>query len=1840
MKAYLIILPALLTALNASSQTMNCVTPPTGLVAWWRAEGNANDRASSNNGVAQGTLSFASGLVGQAFDFSGSLTGVVVAAVTQLNVGLADGFSIETWIKPSTIELERPIVEWNSVTGGNPWPYDVHLWISVPVGYGAGPGCLYANIVDTAGNFHWLTSAGGVISTNNFQHVALTYDKTSGQALLYLDGGVVASKNLGSFTPQTSYNLYLGSRPGGVAAAYSWAGQLDEVSLYSRVLSGAEVQSIHAASNAGKCVAANPPVASFLLNVNFGAHLNPGSLSAIKVGLAATGSTTNDFWNFYSRDGLNANDWLINSALPNLKLADGTTTTAGLVVNNAPGCWSDGSTDAMYNSYIYPFDSGNAIVTFTNLPTGQFDIYVYSPDGNYQLAVAGTDRGTKATQDSPLVNPTVWQEGRQYARFTNINVSAGQAVTVTVRPGIYGYAIISGMQIVQTATNPPPFCVPAPAGLVSWWRAEENANDAADGNNGTIAGTGTVAYGPGVVGQAFVFDGIHRDRVNVGNPTNLRLEDFTLEAWVKRSSPTVTSFDVLGADGSVAGDGACIFGYGRGGYIFALANDGRMILSRTDLDGLLSTPLVTDTNWHHLAVTKAGSSAVFYLDGVPQATPAYVHPDPYTFDDGICACTAAASIGSRGDGRGGTFFGMIDEPAVFNRPLTANEIQTIYAAGSSGKCAPSNLPPVLAPLITSQPTNLTVYVGNNATFRVTATGTAPLAYQWRFNGTNLTGKTVSTLALTAVQFANAGPYSVVVSNVGGSVTSSPALLTVNPLPPCANVFSNLVSWWRAENNSADSWGENNGTSPKGFSVGKVGQAFSFPTISVPDSPSLRFSNAMTIEAWVNPSSIAGTALQTILSKFDYAARVTTSTNSSFYLGLTNGRPIFLVSTNGSPQTNATVIAPQSLPTNQWSHVAAIYNGSTLRLYVNGQFVVERGYVGNIFNGNSSVGLGALPYAGQFVQSFSGLIDEPTIYNRALLPEEIQSIYNADVTGKCLQPPTILVQPQDQAIPLGEDVKFTGTVVGTKPLGYQWFFLQAPIAGATNSSLVLEKLKANQAGSYQVRVTNSVGLAWSIGPRLTLLPPPSCTTTPPGLISWWPGDGNPGDAMGTNNITSFSPTLYVTGKVDRAFSFNGNGSRILVNNSTSLNFGSNADFSIEMWIKTGARLDVFPNIPLFEKRDDSTSWIGYSLSLNQGRLAFAMGSSPLSATNVSTFISPGPDLRDAMFHHVAMAVNRTNSTGGNLYVDGQLVLTFDPTQRKGSLITQNSLYLGAPTLTTSNSSYAGLIDEAAIYSRALTAAEILAIRNAGAAGKCKVKPSILVQPISQRVTVGSNVTFSVTATGSPKLRYQWLRNGGTIPLATNATYSFTVLGSSGATYSVRATNLFGSVLSSNAVLTVNNVPTAFYGGVTLNEDTSTPITLIGTDPDNDPLTYVIVTPPEHGSLSVSGSNCVYTPSPNYNGPDSFTFKVNDGLVDSLFATVSINVVPVNDPPIAQPQSVALDEDMTAAITLGASDVENDPLTFTVGTPTHGTFTGTAPNLVYHPLTNYFGPDSFTFSVSDGQTNSALATVSLTVRPVNDPPVAEIVLAPLNHLPGVTNLFVIAPVGTNATVILDGSRSTDVENDPLQYFWSEGTNTFATDVLATNQFAPGLHTITLIVSDGQATGTNSVVLEVLSPAQAVATLTTLVESSNLDGKNANPLLATLRAAAASFDRGNSVAGINQLQAFQNKVLAQIAPLDPSPAAIFIQSAQEIIDVLSPPTTPGLAGARTEKLMQMTDGKFQLRFRSSHTRAYFIEASTNLTTWQIIGVARDLGQDGFDFEDVHSAQFQGRFYRVVEP
>ena len=202
---------------------------------------------------------------------------------------------------------------------------------------------------------------------------------------------------------------------------------------------------------------------------------------------------------------------------------------------------------------------------------------------------------------------------------------------------------------------------------------------------------------------------------------------------------------------------------------------------------------------------------------------------------------------------------------------------------------------------------------------------------------------------------------------------------------------------------------------------------------------------------------------------------------------------------------------------------------------------------------------------------------------------------------------------------------------------------------------------------------------------------------------------------------------------------------------------------------------------------------------------------------------------------------------------------------------------------------------------------------------------------------------------------------------------------------------GGSLASASVTVVqpNTPPSAQSQTVNVTEDIAKSIVLVGTDFEADPLIYTIVSAPVNGSLSGTIPNLIYTPNLNYNGSDSFTFQVSDGIFSSaLPGTVTINVTAVNDSPLAGNQSVTTSEDIAKAITLSATDADGNALTYTiVSSPLQGSLSGSGSNITYTPALNYFGSDNFTFKVNDGTTDSNVATVSITVTPVNDTPVAS-------------------------------------------------------------------------------------------------------------------------------------------------------------------------------------------------------------------------------------------------------------
>lgn len=193
--------------------------------------------------------------------------------------------------------------------------------------------------------------------------------------------------------------------------------------------------------------------------------------------------------------------------------------------------------------------------------------------------------------------------------------------------------------------------------------------------------------------------------------------------------------------------------------------------------------------------------------------------------------------------------------------------------------------------------------------------------------------------------------------------------------------------------------------------------------------------------------------------------------------------------------------------------------------------------------------------------------------------------------------------------------------------------------------------------------------------------------------------------------------------------------------------------------------------------------------------------------------------------------------------------------------------------------------------------------------------------------------------------------------------------------------------------VDDAPIATPQSVAAIEDMPEAIALAATDIDSSAasLTFHVRRPPLHGTLStITGATTTYLPAANYHGPDSFTFDVSDGTLSSSVATVTIDVAPVNDAPTAQPVTIVVNEDATTTVVLSGGDVEGDPITFaTTSTPGHGKLGGTPPNLSYTPDPDYNGTDSFTYTVSDRSGTSDPGTVSIQVKPVNDPPVARAV-----------------------------------------------------------------------------------------------------------------------------------------------------------------------------------------------------------------------------------------------------------
>jgi MYXO-CTERM domain-containing protein len=251
--------------------------------------------------------------------------------------------------------------------------------------------------------------------------------------------------------------------------------------------------------------------------------------------------------------------------------------------------------------------------------------------------------------------------------------------------------------------------------------------------------------------------------------------------------------------------------------------------------------------------------------------------------------------------------------------------------------------------------------------------------------------------------------------------------------------------------------------------------------------------------------------------------------------------------------------------------------------------------------------------------------------------------------------------------------------------------------------------------------------------------------------------------------------------------------------------------------------------------------------------------------------------------------------------------------------------------------------------------------------------VLQQPVEGTLS-GSNNVFTYT----PRANFPGSAPQGRDSLQFIACRPNTGICSSPATLSITVTQ-------------VNDAPVAQDQSVTVPDDQlgpqGYPINIRAVDVEGQAVTYTITQQPMNGTLTGTAPNLFYKPNNGYRGPDSFAFKASDGMAESAIATVNISVVGMNRAPTALDVMLNVQEDQPGAVLLSGMDPDGTQVNYVITQqPMNGTLTGSPPNITYTPNLNYNGMDSFRYKVTDGNLESAPATVAITVTPVNDAPVA--------------------------------------------------------------------------------------------------------------------------------------------------------------------------------------------------------------------------------------------------------------
>jgi uncharacterized repeat protein (TIGR03803 family) len=561
----------------------------------------------------------------------------------------------------------------------------------------------------------------------------------------------------------------------------------------------------------------------------------------------------------------------------------------------------------------------------------------------------------------------------------------------------------------------------------------------------------------------------------------------------------------LGSDGNFYGTTS---GIGPGGYV-----DGMGTVFRLLLPPVITVQPQSQTN-------NAGATVIFLVS--------VASPNPLGYQwqkDGTNLVN------------GGNMSGATTNPLSITA-LSDSDAGTysVVVTNSNGSVTSSNatLMVIDPPVITAQPTNLLVLLGTNAAFGVSLTGTAPLRYQWRLNGTNILNATSAIYAIPSVRTNNAGNYAVVISNAAGSATSSNAALTVVLSSNSQTNYASSMATFTATAFSPESlnyqW-QKNGTNlvEGGRLSGTTNSTLTIASVSDADAASY---SAVVSDAYGDVST--SKAVLTVndlpfIASQPQSQAVLAGSNVTFNVTVYGAPPFvfqwyFNGTALGSPATgtNFSSCTLTNVGTNQaGSYGVQVVNGYGTVTSSNAMLAVVTlppTITTQPASRTNNAGTTAIflvvasslsPLSYQWREDGTNLVNAGRISgatNSTLTMTSVSSsdaaIYSVTVTNLAgsatssnatltvINPPNITAQPLGQRIMLGSSVSFSVSVSGTAPFHYQWRFNSTNLLNATNAAYVIQAAGATNTGNYSVVVTNSAGSVTSSNAFLTVIVPPT------------------------------------------------------------------------------------------------------------------------------------------------------------------------------------------------------------------------------------------------------------------------------------------------------------------------------------------------------------------------------------------------------------------------------------------------------------------------------------------------------------------------------------------------------------------------------------------------------------------------------------------------------------------------------------------------------------------------------------------------------------------------------